>query len=88
MKTLPPKNADLHCRTRERPTAGYGSKHVPGCRREFQLLSASLKNVGTQPTVDVVLLGNHVGPNLFGAMAMLRAAHRSPAYYCDWIWNE
>lgn len=41
---------------------------------DFELISASLPEAGTQH-IDLVLLGEHPGQNLFDAMASLKATH-------------
>jgi DNA-binding NarL/FixJ family response regulator len=40
---------------------------------EFELISATLAEIGTTPAVDLVLLGNRNGQNLFDVMASLKA---------------
>src|SRR5579863_3157532 len=41
---------------------------------DFELTSISLSEVGRQPDIDLALLGNHVGSNLFEVIATLKAA--------------
>ncbi|HUJ94643.1 MAG TPA: response regulator transcription factor [Terriglobales bacterium] len=41
---------------------------------DFELVSASLPDIGTMPNIDLVLLGNCSGQNLFDLMAGLKAA--------------
>jgi DNA-binding NarL/FixJ family response regulator len=41
--------------------------------RDFELISSPLAGVGTQQNVDLVLLGDRRGQNLFDAMASLKA---------------
>ena len=41
---------------------------------DFELLSASLAELGTLQNVDLVLLGNRTGHNLFDVMASMKAA--------------
>jgi len=40
---------------------------------DFELLSATLPEIGTAPAIDLVLLGNRSGQNLFDVMASLKA---------------
>jgi DNA-binding NarL/FixJ family response regulator len=42
---------------------------------DFELISASLPEAGTQQNIDLVLLGEHSGQNLLDAMASLKAIH-------------
>jgi DNA-binding NarL/FixJ family response regulator len=41
---------------------------------DFELISASLSDISTQQNIDLVLLGNRNGQNLFDLMASLKAA--------------
>src|SRR5260370_15246653 len=41
---------------------------------DFELSSASLAEVGAQQNIDLVLLGSHIGSNLFEVVATLKAA--------------
>ena len=41
---------------------------------DFELVSASLQDIGTMPNIDLVLLGNCSGQNLFDLMAGLKAS--------------
>jgi DNA-binding NarL/FixJ family response regulator len=76
MKTPPSKKTPIYIAVIESdPLRFMGLSTFLGAAENFVLSSASLADVGTQPNVDVVLLGNHVGPNLFEVMATLRAAH-------------
>ena len=76
MKTPPSKKMPIYIAVIESdPLRFMGLSTFLGVAENFVLSSASLADVGTQPNVDVVLLGNHVGPNLFEVMATLRAAH-------------
>jgi len=40
---------------------------------DLELTASSLSEVGTRHDLDLVLLGNHIGPGLFEAMATLKA---------------
>ena len=42
---------------------------------DFELISASLPEVGTQQNIDLVLLGEHSSQNLLNLMASLKATH-------------
>jgi DNA-binding NarL/FixJ family response regulator len=42
---------------------------------DFELISASLPEAGTQQNIDLALLGEHSGQNLFDAVASLKATH-------------
>ena len=42
---------------------------------DFELISASLPEAGTQQNIDLVLLGEHSSQNLFEMMASLKATH-------------
>ena len=42
---------------------------------DFELISASLPEAGTQQNIDLALLGEHSGQNVFDAMASLKATH-------------
>jgi DNA-binding NarL/FixJ family response regulator len=42
---------------------------------DFELSSTCLSEAGTQQNIDLVLLGTHIGSNLFEVMATLKAAH-------------
>ena len=42
---------------------------------DFELSSISLSEAGGLQNIDLVLLGNHIGSNLFEVMATLKAAH-------------
>src|SRR5260370_25580378 len=41
---------------------------------DLELTFTSLSEMGARQNIDLALLGNHIGPNLFEAMATLRAA--------------
>src|SRR5271156_6299491 len=41
---------------------------------EFELISATLAEIGTVSAIDLILLGNRTGQNLFDVMASLKAA--------------
>ena len=40
---------------------------------DFELISASLPDIGTLPDIDLILLGNRSGHNLFDLMASFKA---------------
>jgi DNA-binding NarL/FixJ family response regulator len=70
------KRPPIHIAVIESDTLRFmGLSTFLGSAENFRLSSTSLAEVATQPNIDLVLLGNHVGPNLFEVMATLRAAH-------------
>jgi DNA-binding NarL/FixJ family response regulator len=76
MRIPPSKRPQIHIAVIESdPLRFMGLSTFLGSAENFQLSSTSLAEVATQPNIDLVLLGNHVGPNLFEVMATLRAAH-------------
>jgi len=42
---------------------------------DFELISASLPEAGTQQNIDLVLLGEHSSQNLFNMMASLKVTY-------------
>ena len=50
-----------------------GSAHCSIPRPEFELISASLPDISTLQDIDLILLGNRSGQNLFDLMASLKA---------------
>ena len=76
MKIPVSKKTPIHIAVIESdPLRLLGLSTFLGSAENFELNSTSLGEVATQPNIDLVLLGNHVGPNLFEVMATLRAAH-------------
>ena len=57
------------------PLQLVGFRAVFDSERDFELISASLPEVGTQQNIDLVLLGEHSSQNLFDMMASLKATH-------------
>ncbi len=55
------------------PLRFVGLHSLLGSAEDFELTSIPLSEVGSQQNIDLALLGNHVGPNLFEVMAGLRA---------------
>jgi DNA-binding NarL/FixJ family response regulator len=57
------------------PLQLVGFRAVFDAERDFELISASLPEAGTQQNIDLVLLGEHSNQNLFDMMASLKATH-------------
>jgi DNA-binding NarL/FixJ family response regulator len=55
------------------PLRFVGFRALFDTESDFELLSASLPDIGAQQNVDLVLLGNRNGQNLFDVMASLKA---------------
>jgi DNA-binding NarL/FixJ family response regulator len=51
-----------------------GLQTLLGSSDDFELTSVGLHEIGSRQNIDLALLGNHIGPNLFEAMAGLRAS--------------
>jgi DNA-binding NarL/FixJ family response regulator len=56
------------------PLRSVGLHALLDSASDFELSFTSLSEVGARPNIDLALLGNHIGPNLFEAMATLRAS--------------
>lgn len=56
------------------PLRFVGLRICLGSESDFEVSSTALSEVGAQQDIDLVLLCNHVGSNLFDVMAALRAA--------------
>ncbi|HEV2113732.1 MAG TPA: response regulator transcription factor [Terriglobales bacterium] len=56
------------------PLRFVGFRAIFDSEPEFELTSATMKDLATKPNVDMVLLGSHAGQNLFDAMATLKAS--------------
>ena len=52
---------------------------------EFELVSASLPDISTLQAIDLVLLGNRGGHNLFDLMASLKGVAPRLAHYRNWF---
>src|SRR6266852_150375 len=55
------------------PLRLVGFRAVFDSERDFELISSSLPDVGTQQNIDLVLLGDRSSQNLFDVMASLKA---------------
>jgi hypothetical protein len=55
------------------PLQFVGLRAVFDSERDFELISSSLSDVGTQQKIDLVLLRDRSGQNLFDVMASLKA---------------
>jgi DNA-binding NarL/FixJ family response regulator len=55
------------------PLRFVGFRALFDAEPDFELTSASLPDIGTQQNIDLVLLGNRNGQNLFDLMASLKA---------------
>src|SRR6266478_1583898 len=55
------------------PLQFVGFRAVFDSERDFELISSSLPDVGTQQNIDLVLLGDRSSQNLFEVMASLKA---------------
>ncbi len=56
------------------PLRLIGLRTCLGSASDFELSSISLSDAGAQQSIDLVLLGNHIGSNLFEVVATLKAA--------------
>lgn len=56
------------------PLRLIGLRTCLGSASDFKLSSASLTDASAQQSIDLVLLGNHIGLNLFEVVATLKAA--------------
>ena len=57
------------------PLQFVGFRAVFDSERDFELISSSLPDVGTAQNIDLVLLGDRSGQDLFEVMASLKATH-------------
>src|SRR5207253_4017058 len=56
------------------PLRFVGFRALFDAETDFELISASLPDINTQQNIDLILLGNRNGQNLFDLMASLKAA--------------
>ena len=56
------------------PLRFVGLRSCLGVESDFELSSTSLSEAGAQQNIDLVLLGSHIGSNLFELVATLKAA--------------
>jgi len=74
MKAAPAKKALIRIAVvGSDPLQFVGLRAVFDSERDFELISSSLSDVGTQQKIDLVLLGDRSGQNLFDVMASLKA---------------
>src|SRR6266481_9144109 len=74
MKTSPAKKPAIRLAVVESdPLRFVGFRALFDSERDLELLSASLADLGQLPSIDLVLLGNRSGQNLFDIMASLKA---------------
>jgi DNA-binding NarL/FixJ family response regulator len=57
------------------PLRFVGLRACLGSDSDFELISTSLSEAGARQNIDLVLLGSHLGSNLFEVVATLKAAH-------------
>ncbi len=75
MKPAPAKKAKIHIAVVETdPLRLIGLRALFDSEPEFELSATTLPQISGQTNVDIVLLGNHPGGNLFDVMAGLKAA--------------
>src|SRR5436309_6664907 len=74
MKAVPAKKSPIRIAVVESdPLRFVGFRALFDSEPDFELISASLPEIGTQQNIDLVLLGNRNGQNLFDLMASLKA---------------
>src|SRR5258708_35868477 len=74
MKATPAKKALIRIAVvGSDPLQFVGLRAVFDSERDFELISSSLSDVGTQQKIDLVLLGDRSGQTLFDVMASLQA---------------
>src|SRR5260370_40350883 len=56
------------------PLRFVGLRTCLGAESDFQLSSVALSEAGAQQNIDLVLLGSHIGSNLFEVVATLKPA--------------
>ena len=56
------------------PLRFVGFRALFDAETDFELISASVSDITTQPNIDLILLGNRNGQNLFDLMASLKAS--------------
>ena len=75
MKAAPAKKAPIRIAVVESdPLRFVGFRALFDSETDFELISASLPDIGSQLNVDLILLGNRNGQNLFDVMASLKAS--------------
>jgi DNA-binding NarL/FixJ family response regulator len=75
MKTTPTKKATIRIAVVESdPLRFVGFRALFDSEPDFELVSASLSDISVMQDIDLVLLGNRNGQNLFDVMASLKAS--------------
>jgi DNA-binding NarL/FixJ family response regulator len=70
-----PKNQPIRVAVIESdPLRFVGLRTCLGAESDFRLSSVALSEAGAQQNIDLVLLGSHIGSNLFEVVATLKAA--------------
>jgi DNA-binding NarL/FixJ family response regulator len=73
-KTAPAKKPPIRIAVVESdPLRFVGFRALFDSEPDFELISASLPDIGTLPDIDLILLGNRSGHNLFDLMASFKA---------------
>ncbi len=74
VKTAPAKKPPIRIAVVESdPLRFVGFRALFDNESDFELISASLPDIGAQQNIDLILLGNRSGQNLFDLMASLKA---------------
>jgi len=89
MKASPAKKPAIRLAVVESdPLRFVGFRALFDSETDFELIAASLPDIGNLPNIDnLVLLGNRNGQNLFDLMASLKASQPRPAHHCDRFWH-
>src|SRR2546430_11900607 len=75
MKAAPAKKPSIRIAVVESdPLRFVGFRALFDSETDFELVSASLPDIGTQQNIDLILLGNRNGQNLLDVMASLKAS--------------
>ncbi len=75
MKAAPAKKPSIRLAVVESdPLRFVGFRALFDAESDFELVSASLPDIANMPNIDLVLLGNRSGHNLFDLMASLKAS--------------
>jgi DNA-binding NarL/FixJ family response regulator len=75
MKASPAKKPAIRLAVVESdPLRFVGFRALFDSETDFELIAASLPDIGSLPNIDLVLLGNRNGQNLFDLMASLKAS--------------
>ncbi|HEX3741938.1 MAG TPA: hypothetical protein VHV29_19720, partial [Terriglobales bacterium] len=74
MKTTSSKSAIRIAVVESDPLRFVGFRALFDSESDFELVSASLAELANMPEIDLVLLGNRNGQNLFDVMASIKAS--------------